>query len=150
MTSSPGRQVSIRPPLLARMWVAAFMLFWLGAVVWTTMIRQHGWSVAIGVVFIAFGALIGWRGVRLGVRSDSDGILTIHNSVGDRRLSRSQIEEFRVGANGGSRIGQRGVQVLLRDGTAYGLDVCGTPFGFGTRRLTTQVEQLNTWLRTQV
>ncbi len=112
------------------------------------MIRHHGSSIAVGVVFIAFGVTLGWRLLRLGVHSEADGTLTIHNNLGGRRLSRAQIEEFRIGSNGGTRIGQRGVQALLRDGTTYGLDVCRTPFGIGTQRLTRQLDELNAWLRT--
>lgn len=147
VTISPRREVSIRPPVLIRVYVGVFLVVWIGTVVWTTMIRHHGSSAAVGVVFVAFGATLGWRLLRLGVQSQADGSLTIRNNVGGRRLDRGQVEEFRVGSNGGARIGQRGIQVLLRDGTTYGLDVCRTPFGFGTRRLSNQVDQLDAWLR---
>jgi hypothetical protein len=118
----------------------------LGTVIWTTMIRYHGSSTLIGIVFVAVGIAFAYRLLRLGVRSDPDGTLTIRNNIGSRRLTRDQIEEFRIGSNGGIRLGQRGVQALLRDGTTYGLDVGRTPFGFGTQRLTRQVDLLNAWL----
>lgn len=36
---------------------------------------------------------------------------------------------------------------LLSDGTTYSLDVCRASFGLGARRMRTQLDQLNAWLR---
>lgn len=142
-------QVTIRLPSLVRAYVCVFMVVWVGMVSWTTMVRHHGASIIVGALFIAFGCALGYQILRLGVRSDPDGVLHVHNRFSNKQFSRSDIEEFRMGTNGGARLGQRGIQALLRDGTTYRLDVCGASLGIGTRRLDRQLDQLNAWLRTR-
>ena len=102
MTTQLPNPVSIRPPVLIRGYVAAFMVCWIGGVIWTTMIHHRGTSIAVGVLFIAFGTALAYRLFRLGVHADPDGTLTIRNNLSSRHLSRDQIEEFRLGSNGGN------------------------------------------------
>ncbi|GAA1903374.1 hypothetical protein [Lapillicoccus jejuensis] len=145
---TPSGQVAIRLPLALRVVVAAFLAVWVGAIVWTTVVHPHGSSVVVGVVMCAFGVALGYRILRLGVSSGEDGVLHVHNPWASRDLSRGEIEEFRTGTDGGRRLGQRRVMALLRDGTAYNLDVCqAPPFGVGSTRMSRQLDQLNSWLR---
>ncbi len=144
---TPSNRVKIQLPLPLRAYAVAFLIVWIGAVGWTTMIHHHGSSIIVGVIFGAFGVALGYRLLRFGVRSEPDRVLQVHNHFGRRQLVRTEIEEFRVSNNGGSRLGQRGVQALLRDGTTYGLDVCRAPLGIGMGRLGRQLDQLNAWLR---
>ena len=146
MTISPDQQVLIRPPLFTRIYVAVFVTVWLAFVVALTLIHRHGPSPVVGVVFVVFGVGLGYSLLRLGVRSGPDGVLVVRNSFSSRRLTREEIEGFQIGTNSGGRLGQSGVQAVLHDGTAYGFDVCRTPFGFGSQRLNNQLDQLNAWL----
>ncbi len=140
-------QVDIRLPLVFRIYSAAFLLLWVATITWVTIIHNQGPSALMGVAFLVFGCAIGYRILRLGVRSDADGVLNVHNHLGSRRLTRSDIEEFRLGNSGGLRWGQRGIQALLRDGTTYSLDVCRTSSGMWTNRLHRHLDELNAWLR---
>ena len=142
MTSTPG-SVSIRPPLVIRIYVVAFSLFWVGACL--TILVQHGGQAApVALLFIVFGLGMAYRLLRLGVTSDPTGALVVRNNFGSRRLTRAEIEEFRIGSIGGLRLTQRTVQALLRDGTVYELDICRVPLG--RKRVTRQLEELNSWL----
>ncbi len=72
----------------------------------------------------------------------------MRNGFGSRHLAREEIDEFRIGGNGGARIGNLVVQVLLRDRTTYSLAVTTSPALFGGRRTVRSLEQLEPW-RTQ-
>lgn len=122
-----------------------FTLCWIGAVVWTTMIRRHGASIIAGVVFVVLGcAFCSWI-FRLGVSTRDDAV-QIRNYFVSRQLPRAEIEQFRIGVTGGRRLGERCIQVLLSDGTTYRLDFSRSPLGLHERRLRAQVNELNSWL----
>ncbi len=146
-TRGAPSELSFRPPLVLRVYVVALLAFWVVVVGRATLIHKHGGSVAIGVLFLAVGIAIACQSLRLGVWCRADGTLTVHNNLGGRRLTRSEVEEFRLGVTGGGRFGQRGAHALLRDGTTYQIDVCRRPAGIGRRGLQTQVDELNAWLR---
>lgn len=111
------------------------------------MVRHHGTSIVVGVLFLAFGLTLGYRMSRLAVTSQPDGTLRICNSLGTRSVKRSDIEEFRIGSSAGRRIGQRSILVLLRDGSIYGLNATRmTPFGLGSKRPHQQLALLKEWL----
>ncbi|MBV9821585.1 MAG: hypothetical protein JO144_05025 [Actinobacteria bacterium] len=143
----PARQVDLRLPLVIRLYVGAFLVLWVGMLGWTTIVHHNGPSLIFGVVFLVVGCAIGYRMLRLGVSSDADGALLVRNNLGSRRLTRDDVEEFRLGSNGGARLGQRGIQALLRNGTTFGLDVSRTSLGLGQQRLNRQLDELNAWLR---
>ncbi len=145
MTTQPG-EVGIRLPTLLRAYVIAFLAFWIGMVTWIAMIRRHGPSIAIGVVFIAYGLAVGYRLIRLGVTSAPDGTLTVRNNFGTRQLSRASIEAFRLGKSGSTRLGTQSIQALLRDGTMYSLDVTRSSLGLGRRRNQESLDALTKWL----
>ena len=141
------RQVTIRPPLLIRLYVGAFLVVWLGAVGWTSFIRHHGSSIVVGVLLVAIGVTMGYRLARSGITSAPDGTLVVRNSLGTRRLAASDIEDFRLGHDGGTRIGNHGIQALLRDGTTYSFDVTKMPFGIGRKLNARRLDLLREWLR---
>lgn len=138
-------RVAIRQPMLLRVYVVGYLVFWTGTITWTTVLRNHGSAVAIGLLFILFGIAIGYRMLQLGVHSGPDGTLTIRNSLGRRRLTRAEIEDFRFGTNGG-RLGMQSIHVLLRDGTVYRIDVTNTALGLGRKRNTASMGSLKAWL----
>ncbi len=146
--TSDTNNVTIRPPLLIRVYVVAFLIFWLAMVGWSTMIHAHGASAAIGLVFMAFGLGLGYRLLRLGVTSAPDGTLAIRNNLSTRVLTRTEIEEFRLGTSGGTRLGQQSLQALLRDGTVYNIDVGRYPLAMGKKQNAGRLQALTTWLHT--
>jgi hypothetical protein len=137
-------QVAIRPRRVTRAYFAIFTLVWTAAILWATIRHFHGPSIAIGVVFIALGDVLCYRLSRLGAISEADGTLTIRNNLVTRRLSRGAIEKFRLSRS--TRFSPRSIQVLLRDGTAYGIDVTKL-IGPGQRRNIEHLEALRAWLR---
>jgi hypothetical protein len=132
----------MRQPWVMRVYVMGFLVVWVTAILWTTIRQSHGPSIAVGVVFIAFGVVLCYRLSRLGATSEADGTLTIHNNLGTRRLSRADIEDFRLSTS--ARFGPQSIQVLLRDGTAYGIDVTKS---IRPRRNAERLEALRVWLR---
>ncbi len=80
--------------------------------------------------------------------SAPDGTLAIRNNLGTRVLTRTKIEEFRLGTSGGTRLGQQSLQALLRDGTVYNIDVGRYPLAMGKKRNAERLQALTTWLHT--
>lgn len=138
----------IRPPAVIRAYVAAFLVFWIVVVVWTTMIKHHGSSIAVGILFVGLGLALGFRLLRLGVTEQPNGDLQVRNNLGGRRLSRADVEGFRLGVQGGMRLAGNTVQALLTDNTIYSIDVTRTPSFLGGGRQTRQLAALQAWLST--
>jgi hypothetical protein len=145
VTSTPFHVV-IRPPVLLRGYVVAFLLVWVGAIAGTVVARGGAGTAAVGVVFILFGPSLSYRFVRLGVSSSEDGTLLVRSNLGTRLFRRSDIEQFRLGVNGGSRLGERSIQALLSDGTTYRLDVTRSPLGLSRRKNAQRLADLTRWL----
>jgi hypothetical protein len=74
--------VAIGQPMLLRVYVVGYLALWTGTIIWTMVLGTGGSAAAVGLVFIVFGLVIGYRMIQLGVRSGPDGTLTIRNSLG--------------------------------------------------------------------
>lgn len=138
--------VVIRPPAWVRVYVSIFLVVWVGVDVFTTMIRHHGSSVPVGIVFIGFALTLGSRLLSLGVSELANGDLRVRNNVSTRTLRRADVEEFRFGLAGGTRLSGRTVQALLVDATTYSIDVARSGPFLGGNRTSRELALLNRWL----
>lgn len=143
--ASPQNEVMIRQPLVLRIYVIAFLIFWEGTLVRTLLLHARGGAIAFLVVFAALGLAFGYRLFRIGVRSGPDGTLTVRNNVSTRVFTGPEIEAFRLGISG-NRLGEQSLQVLLRDGTVFRLDIGRTASGPGRKRNARSVQSLTNWL----
>lgn len=137
-------QIIIRPPLVARVAVVSFGVFWVGEVLGTGLFGggDFAGSLAGSVVMAAFGAVVCWRSATLAIRTDG-AELVVRNALRTYRLRRTDIADIRAGRLTWPQWG-RTILVLMRDGTVI------TPEAsrgmFGKRPDEQQVEQLRRWL----
>lgn len=140
----------LRPLLVARIWAAGFGTFWCGAVIVGGInALRHGTSgVLVAAVMLIIGVALAYRLVTLGVFGRGDE-LVVRNNFRTRRLTRSEIEDFRVGSASGGLPVNKAISVLLMDGSLLNLDVttCLTVLPRGRRRLDQQLLTLRAWRR---
>lgn len=146
--TGPRNDVSIRQPLALRIFVVAFLVFWEGTLVRMMLLHARASSIAFFVLFAGFGLGIGYRSIRLGVSSTPEGTLTIRNNLATRVLTRPEIEDFRVGTSGGTTaLGVQSLQILLSDGTVYGIDIGKLPLRLGEKQNGRRLQSLRNWLQ---
>lgn len=87
--------VRIRPPLWTRLYFVGFGVIWTGVLVASAVEAPHA-AIPSAAAMLAFGALIIWSRLHLGVTATDDH-LVVHNRITTSRLTRSEIEGFREG-----------------------------------------------------
>ncbi len=135
-------QITLRPPLWARVWVVAFPLLlpvWVSGIL--PLRGDPGWPVR--VLICVFAAVVSWRLFRLAAIGTSDGRLVVRNHWYDRTVHRDDIADVSVGHLRRSSF-QKSVALILRDGSTLRLDVTEGPFG--TRRLEGQAAEVREWV----
>lgn len=120
--------LAIRPPVLVRMYVAGFLVFWIVVLVWTIILRPRASSITVAVLFLGFAVTLGYRLVSLAVTELPNGDLRVRNNFGSRVLSRTDVEAFSI-----HRGPTNTVQALLTDDTVYRIDVTLSPKVLGPK-----------------
>lgn len=133
--------LAIRPPVLVRMYVAGFLVFWIVVLVWTIILRPRASSITVAVLFLGFAVTLGYRLVSLAVTELPNGDLRVRNNFGSRVLSRTDVEAFSI-----HRGPTNTVQALLTDDTVYRIDVTLSPRFLGRNRAKRQLAVLELWL----
>lgn len=57
--AEPDGRVALRPPPVVRAYVIVFVIFWVDAVSYETIVRGHGASFVVGPVSMALGLCFG-------------------------------------------------------------------------------------------
>ncbi|MDQ1724164.1 MAG: hypothetical protein QOG52_1192 [Frankiaceae bacterium] len=131
-----------------RVYVAVFGTFWCGAVLVGFvggLVHKSAVAVVPGVM-LAFGSTVTYRLFRVSAIVEGDS-LTVRNQFTTKKLTRSDIEEFRVGRASNQPFGQA-IHILIRDKSILAIDASARPCL--TRRgkllLAHKRANLETWL----
>ena len=150
MTSpnAPSTDLCIRMPRAAQVYVAAFGAAWCGFVAFAlveTLIHQPVAAI-IPAAMLAFGAALTYRGFRISAIAHGDS-LTVRNYFATKHLTRSDIEDFRIGRASNQPIGQT-VHLLLRDKGILAIDAAARPYitRRGKLQLAERQAKLEAWL----
>lgn len=136
----------IRTPLLLRVYVIGFMVFWVGALLsFPTASASDALLVAVGV---AFGVAFASRMAMVNLQVDESGVL-VRNFVRTWRFDRTEIEDFRLGRDAmGLPFGQV-IHVLIRNGEVVTADASWASWGFlfgGRAKREEVLRRLREWL----
>ncbi len=146
--SRPGARIDIRALLWSRVYAVAIVCVLISTIACVPVLHTTVEAIVVSSLLVCFGVVVAYRTLRLRVTSAAGGSLHVSNGFRSRLILRADIEEFRIDATGGARVGNLVVQVLLRDQTTYSLAVTASPALFGGRRTIRCLEQLEDW-RTQ-
>ena len=131
-----------------RAYVAVFGAVWCGFVavaLVATLIHRPAIAI-LPAAMLAFGATLTYRGFRISAVADGD-TLTVRNYFATKRLTRSDIEDVRVGRASNQPIGQT-VQLLLIGKRILSIDAAARPYltRRGKRQLAEGQAKLEAWL----
>ena len=136
-------QLTLRPPVWARVWVVVFPVV-LGTAIVSGAVPlrgESGWAARL--LFCVFAAALSWRLFRLAALGTPDGRLVVRNHWHNRTLHRDDITGVAVARVHRGSLG-KSVQLTLSDGASLRLDVTEAPFG--TRRLERDAAAVQEWV----
>jgi hypothetical protein len=138
--------VEIRQPAAIRIYVVAFILFWVGALVWGGI--PSPFDVPILVFMATSGLALAARIQMLKLVADDSGLL-VRNLFRSWRFRWAEVEDFRLGTPAmGMPFGQV-IHVLLRNGDVIAVDITASNWGLlfrGKTKLDQLLKRLREWL----
>ena len=148
-TSVPvSTDLRIRPPRLARVYVAVFGVAWCGGVGFgfVDALVHRSAAAVIPAVMLAFGVTLTSRLLLIGAITEDDSLI-VRNHFVTRRLARSDIEEFRIGRVANQPINET-IHILLRDRRILTIEAAVWPrfTRRGKQRLAQWQADLEMWL----
>jgi hypothetical protein len=138
--------VVIRSPLLLRVYMIGFMVFWVGALLSFPIASPS--DALLVTVMVAFGVGFMSRMAMVKLQVDESGVV-VRNFIRTWRFDGSEIEDFRLGRAAMGQLFGQVIHVLLRNGEVVTADVSWASWGFlfgGRAKREAVLRRLREWL----
>jgi hypothetical protein len=138
--------VVIRTPLLLRVYVIGFMVFWVGALLSFPIASPS--DALLVTVMVAFGVGFMSRMAMVKLQVDESGVV-VRNFIRTWRFDESEIEDFRFSRAAVGQLFGQVIHVLLRNGEVVTADASWASWGFlfgGKAKREAVLRRLREWL----